>query len=75
MLKDIKQLPKDFRKLVTEARAEALQNTTVINEPKSVLDRNFNHGLLVKLKCKPVKPRQGQFIPEDDALPRLKAYI
>ena len=25
MLKDIKQLPKDFRKLVTEARAEAAQ--------------------------------------------------
>ena len=77
MVKDIRQLPKDFRKLVTEARAEAAQEIQ-----QSLMNRSpfwtgtFAESLIVSdTEVQATKPRQGEFIPENDAIPRLPSNI
>ena len=77
MVKDIRQLPKDFRKLVTEARAEAAQEIQ-----QSLMNRSpfwtgtFAESWIVSgSEVQATKPRQGEFIPEDDAVPRLPSSI
>ena len=54
MAKDIKQLPKDFRKLVTEARAEAAQEIqqSLMNRSPFGQELLPNPGSSVKLKYK-----------------------
>ena len=72
MLNDIKQLPKDFRKLVTEARAEAaaeIQESLMNRSP--FWTGTFNRSWKVQ-KGSPVaavKPREGD--PEEQASGKL----
>ena len=77
MLKDIKQLPKDFRKLVTEARAEAAAEIqeSLMNRSPFWTGTFAESWIVSKTEVQATKPRQGEFIPEDDALPRLPSSI
>ena len=77
MLKDIKQLPKDFRKLVTEARAEAAQEIqqSLMNRSPFWTGTFAESWIVSPTEVQATKPRQGEFIPEDDALPRLPSSI
>ena len=77
MLKDIKQLPKDFRKLVTAARAEAAQEIqqSLMNRSPFWTGTFAESWIVSKTEVQATKPRQGEFIPEDDALPRLPSSI
>ena len=77
MLKDIKQLPKDFRKLVTEARAEAAAEIqeSLMNRSPFWTGTFAESWIVSKTEVQATKPRQGQFIPEDDDLHRLPSSI
>ena len=77
MAKNIKQLPKDFRKLVTEARAEAAAEIqeSLMNRSPFWTGTFAESWIVSKTEVQATKPRQGEFIPEDDALPRLPSSI
>ena len=77
MVKDIRQLPKDFRKLVTEARAEAAQEIqqSLMNRSPFWTGTFAESWIVSPTEVQATKPRQGEFIPEDDALPRLPSDI
>ena len=72
MAKDIKQLPKDFRKLVTEARAEAAQEIqqSLMNRSPFWTGTFAESWIVSKTEVQATRPRQGEFIPQDDDPPR-----
>ena len=77
MVKDIRQLPKDFRKLVTEARAEAAQEIqqSLMNRSPFWTGTFAESWIVSDTEVQATKPRQGEFIPENDAIPRLPSNI
>ncbi len=78
MVKDIRQLPKDFRKLVTEARAEAAAEIqeSLMNRSPFWTGTFAESWIVSKTEVQATRPRQGEFDPsQDDTPPRLASSI
>ena len=78
MVKDIKLLPKDLRKLITEARAEAaaeIQESLMNRSP--FWTGTFAESWIVSgTEVQATRPRQGEFDPDQDEKPmRLPSSI
>jgi hypothetical protein len=78
MPRDLRQLPKDFRKLVTEARAEAaaeIQESLMNRSP--FWTGTFAESWIVSgSEVQATRPRQGDFDPDQDETPvRLASSI
>ncbi len=77
-VKDIRQLPKDFRKLVTEAKAEAAAEIqeSLMNRSPFWTGTFAESWIVSKTEVQATLPRQGEFDPsQDDTPPRLASSI
>ena len=78
MVKDIKLLPKDLRKLITEARAEAAAEIqeSLMNRSPFWIGTFAESWIVSGTEVQATRPRQGEFDPDQDEKPmRLPSSI